>query len=593
MKKLTAISPKLAIFSGFTMTVLATFVLFLQWNASLFFISGLTFLNICLILLAHILLKQDINHSQQRTEHRLLESEQRYRRIFENTSDSLLVCDLDTGLIIEANSACCQLFGYTQQELVGHTLSNQIDYTELQAFDEFIEKAKSGTQLQGQFRCLTSKRGVTFHSQILVTTLTYQNQPYFLFVIRDITQQIEAYQLLEQRVIARTSELSTLLEISQQIVATLDIKVLENILLNQLKRLVNYSGVILFTHHQDNLKLLFKHLPVSEKDAQLLVSHMEHSAVTNLVLKERKPVIISDVRGDTPLAKAVQQELGNLLTTSYSYARSHMLVPLVIKENVIGVISLVYNEPNYYTEQHADLALTIGNQVAITLENIELYRQALELAAMQERHRLARELHDSTAQVLYSVLLVGETARAMLEQEKRESAALSNVIGQIVSLAEGGLEEMRTLIYELRPETLVKEGLGIALEKQVNALRARHGINVKAQLVEIKKDILSNELEEAIYWIAREALHNVVKHSHATLVTLSLQFQDNKKLVILQVCDNGRGFMTDNLFPGHLGLTNIRERVAQLAGKLLVESAPGAGTSLCVELPLGKPSSIS
>jgi PAS domain S-box-containing protein len=201
-------------------------------------------------------------------------------------------------MIIEANSACCQLFGYTERELIGQTLSNQVQFSDLKAFDEFIEKAKSGTQLQGQFRCLTSKKGVTFHSQILVTTLTYQTQPYFLFVIRDITQQIEAYQLLEQRVFDRTSELSTLLEISQQIVATLDIKVLENILLNQLKRLVNYSGVILFTHDQNNLKLLFKYLPVSEADAKLLVSHLEHSAVTNLVLKERKPVIISDVRGD-------------------------------------------------------------------------------------------------------------------------------------------------------------------------------------------------------------------------------------------------------------------------------------------------------
>jgi signal transduction histidine kinase len=146
---------------------------------------------------------------------------------------------------------------------------------------------------------------------------------------------------------------------------------------------------------------------------------------------------------------------------------------------------------------------------------------------------------------------------------------------------------MRTMIYELRPETLSQVGLVQALTGQVTALRSRHGIDVQADLAEIEALQISEELKEALYLIAREALHNVVKHAHASLVKLSLRCQNaSPDNVTLEVCDNGRGFKADGIFPGHLGLQSIRERVAQFEGALEIESSPGTGTNLRVHFPL-------
>lgn len=208
-----------------------------------------------------------------------------------------------------------------------------------------------------------------------------------------------------------------------------------------------------------------------------------------------------------------------------------------------------------------------------------LYEQAQELAALQERQHLARELHDSISQVLYSMSLGAHTIRESLESSDPEQAMAST--DYVISLAEAGLVEMRALIFELRPQSLESEGLVAAITKHVAVLRVRYKLTVEAHLDD--EPAVSLEVKQALYRITQEALHNIVKHARATTVVLRLTKLDHQ--IILEVRDNGRGFDSTNPFPGHLGLRSMQERVAKINGSFTIESGPEQGTCIRVQVP--------
>jgi signal transduction histidine kinase len=206
-----------------------------------------------------------------------------------------------------------------------------------------------------------------------------------------------------------------------------------------------------------------------------------------------------------------------------------------------------------------------------------LYEQAQELASLQERQRLARELHDSVSQVLYSIGLGAHTARGALEDDPEQAIAS---IDYVLALSEAGLAEMRALIFELRPESMELEGLLAALSRQVAVLRTRYKLTVNADLGE--EPNLSLEMKQALYRIAQEALHNIVRHARASVVELLLTGLANE--IMLEVRDNGKGFDTSTPFPGHLGLRSMQERATKMGGTFTIESIPGQGTYVSVRV---------
>ncbi len=208
-----------------------------------------------------------------------------------------------------------------------------------------------------------------------------------------------------------------------------------------------------------------------------------------------------------------------------------------------------------------------------------LYAQAQELAALQERQRLARELHDSVSQALYGIGLGAHTAREALKSDPEQACSS---LDYVLDLTEAGLAEMRALIFELRPESLENEGLVAALMKQIAVLRTRYRLVVNAYLGDEPE--LTLDQKEILYRIAQEALHNTVKHARASTVTLRLVRQTNEAL--LEVCDDGRGFDSTASFPGHLGLRSMLERATRGGGTLTIKSAPGQGTCIKARLSL-------
>jgi signal transduction histidine kinase len=152
----------------------------------------------------------------------------------------------------------------------------------------------------------------------------------------------------------------------------------------------------------------------------------------------------------------------------------------------------------------------------------------------------------------------------------------------VLQLAEAGLAEMRALIFELRPESLESEGLVAAIGKHVAATQARYGIEVGSDMCDEPDAPL--DVKEAVYRIAQEALHNVVKHARATHVDVRLSCTPSE--IAIEIADNGAGFHPDGAFPGHLGLRSMRERAARAGGALDIASAPGSGTTITGRIAL-------
>jgi signal transduction histidine kinase len=297
------------------------------------------------------------------------------------------------------------------------------------------------------------------------------------------------------------------------------------------------------------------------------------------VIERREPIIITDVQSDSPLAHAYRESAPDRQRLLIGNVRSWMAVPLIVKDQVMGVLGLSHKEPDYFTPRHAQLALAIANQAAVAIENARLYERAQKLAAMEERQRLARELHDSVSQAFYGISLGVHTAIAMRD---RDPVKVTEALNYVLSLADAGLTEMRALIFELRPDSLEVEGLTAALAKQTAALRARHGIKVDEDLSD--EPSVPLKIKEAVYRIAQEALNNAVKHAHAT--RLGLRLSHDVESIMLEVSDDGIGFDPTGTYPGHLGLRSMRERAARLGGMLEIRSVPGQGTRVCARFPV-------
>jgi PAS domain S-box-containing protein len=229
-----------------------------------------------------------------------------------------------------------------------------------------------------------------------------------------------------------------------------------------------------------------------------------------------------------------------------------------------------------------DINVRKQSEEALRRMQEELALDTQKRTAMEERQRLARELHDSVSQALYGISLGVNTALALFDTDR---AKVLEALNYALSLSHAGLTEMRALIFELRPESLEREGLVSALAKQVEALRARHGIEVELNLCDEPE--LPLTIKEALYRIAQEALQNVIKHAQPGRLDVRLIREPED--LSLEVSDNGVGFDPLAAYPGHLGLLSMRERAMSVGGSLDIVSAPGCGTQIRARIPLAPP----
>jgi signal transduction histidine kinase len=221
--------------------------------------------------------------------------------------------------------------------------------------------------------------------------------------------------------------------------------------------------------------------------------------------------------------------------------------------------------------------------VALGIENARLLERSRELFTIEERKRLARELHDSVTQTLLGIGLTAEAALALLTPDPARARAELEHLREMTS---GALQELRSLIFELRPADLETEGLGAALHKYVALLRRLHGRQIELELRGERR--LPADVEQALLRIAQEALSNAVRHAEATRIDLMLDVR--QPLVRLRVSDDGQGFdpAEARTRSRRLGLTSMTERAEALGGELTINSNPGRGTTVVVETKVGE-----
>jgi signal transduction histidine kinase/sensor domain CHASE-containing protein len=383
-------------------------------------------------------------------------------------------------------------------------------------------------------------------------------------------QLVQSHQLLEQRVQERTHALSSLLEISYNLAENLELQSLLQVLLDQLDMFIGYDGVFILllegkqletAAHRGEMPPILEGLAEGEME-KVLRDHWERTGW------------IGPIRSNfnNPF---VQQEN----TAENESPPSWIAIPLKLYDQFIGMIILSHKDAEYYTARHEQLVMVVANQAAVTIENARLYQQARNLAVLQERQRLARELHDSVSQALYGIVLGTRTARALMDKNPEKAA---EPLDYVLSLSDAALTEMRALIFELRPESLENEGLLPALERQAQVLRTRFKIEVET--IWDEEPPLSLPLKEVLYRVTQEATNNTAKHAAAKHVKIQLFQSDHQ--VILEIRDDGQGFDLKDTFPGHLGLRSMRERIEQVGGSFKIESHPGEGTCIKAVVPV-------
>ena len=281
-------------------------------------------------------------------------------------------------------------------------------------------------------------------------------------------------------------------------------------------------------------------------------------------------------------------------------AAQHASVPLRTSNGIAGLMNLVLPAGRLFGHRELALLATVGGEMGLAIEKMQLLE---ELAVKErirgelikriltvqedERRRIARELHDETGQSLSALIVNLDMMRAGVADQPRTSEALDRLKG----LAEGTLEEVRKLIYDLRPTVLDDLGLTAALRWYAHAQLEPRGVEV-AFAVQLGETRLDTVVETTLFRIAQEAMWNIVKHSGATRAEVELSVAGDR--VRLRVHDNGRGFRLDGERPfdplrGGLGLGGMRERAALIGGAVSVSSSEGNGTAVTAELPLSTP----
>lgn len=249
-------------------------------------------------------------------------------------------------------------------------------------------------------------------------------------------------------------------------------------------------------------------------------------------------------------------------------------VPIVARGQVAGAFYLTEKDGGF-SEDDQSLIETFAAHAALAIENARLHERSRELSIVEERNRLARELHDAVAQKLFGVVLAAESGSALLD---RDVAAAGAQLRLACELAGEAMEELRSVIVHLRPPALEAEGLRIALDKHVDVLRRAHRRPIA---LEIDGDEpVAARIESDVFRIAQEALHNALRHAHAEQIAVRLRCDASG--LELTVADDGVGF--DAAAPAarsrRLGLTTMAERARAIGATLEIDSAPGAGTTV-------------
>ncbi|MGB8984954.1 MAG: PAS domain S-box protein [Anaerolineales bacterium] len=501
-----------------------------------------------------------------------LTSEEEYRNIFEAASDGLIIYDIGLDSVVEANPAACEMHGYTRQEFIELNPAVFMLPESLDLFREHVRQAEPGSLFETLIVHIR-KDGSQFHVEVRRSLINYQGRPCLLSAVRNVSQRIQTEKILSGQIQAQIREQATLLAISHTLASTLEFQ--PGLILDQLREIIEYTHCGLFALQDSTLvTLAMRGTPQLASLAPLRI-HLQGPETLAVLFNEHRPIRIADVHSDNPPARFLRGLLDDGAAALLEGMQSWMWVPLAVKGRVIGGLGVAHEKRNHFTPHHADLALSVANQAAITLINAELYEQAQSLAVLEERQRLARNLHDAINQSLFSAGLIAEVLPRLWERDQAEAR---RSLEDLRRLTRGAMAEMRALLAELRPATLIDAELGDLLHLLGNAFTGR--TNIPAKVTVVGQGTLPADVQVAIYRVCQEALNNVAKHAGASLVEIDLKHAETA--IELSIRDDGQGFDPARTSSGHYGLSMMHERADAVGAQLSITSQPGHGTELSI-----------
>lgn len=250
----------------------------------------------------------------------------------------------------------------------------------------------------------------------------------------------------------------------------------------------------------------------------------------------------------------------------------HATIPLRAGAEKFGLLNVASPHKMHFSEEELALLESIAFQIGTTIQRIRLVEKERKYVVVAERNRLARDLHDSVKQLLFSIML---TARGTLDMTKDKE--LQEMLSYIGELSQEALQEMTLLIWQLRPEGLEK-GLAEAVRNYGKLL----GIQVEIRIDGVIS--IGDEIEEVLWRVSQEALHNCKKHASCEKVSVSLKTENNK--LNFQIEDDGIGFIRETVRDSALGLKSMKERIELMKGTFRVRTKLGKGTKIEIQLPV-------
>lgn len=514
-----------------------------------------------------------------------LELHQRYRRLFENVPLGLYRTTPD-GRILDANAALFEMVGYPNREALMDikATDSYVDPQDRRRWQELIERQGSvqhfETQLRRRDGCI-----IWVEDNAQAVRDAEGRVLYYEGSLQDITERRQA----EEEIRRRSQELATLYHASQVFTQSLDLEVIGLELIRTTEQLLGYEyGAVLVV---DEATQGVEPLALSDqgRGPEFVAQDKEYvrsqrlrvgQGIVGWVIQHGQPVRLGDVRQD-PRYFAMREGI-----------RSELCVPLVVGEKVIGAINVETSQPEAYSEDDERLLIALAGPAAVAIENARLFRSlteqrerlralAIRLAEVEEeeRRRLARELHDRVGQ---SLTALGINLNLLYSQLPAETAARMRArLADCLTLVEETTGHIRDVMGELRPAVLDDYGLLAALHWYGQRFSQRTSLAVAVQGEELTPR-LPPAVETALFRIAQEALTNVARHAQASQVTVTLEHVDGG--IRLVIADDGVGFDPAVRRRGGWGLMTMRERAEAVGGRLRLDSAPGKGTRVVVEV---------
>ncbi|MBI5668015.1 MAG: PAS domain-containing protein [Chloroflexi bacterium] len=505
-----------------------------------------------------------------------LDNARLYRQVYEHRErllvtlgsigDGVVATD-ENGCVTFMNAIAQGLTGWTEAEAIGRHLSDVFQICS-EATGEPVQNPALLALAEGRIiglnnhTILTARNGTQYPIDDSGAPILDENRRIIgsILVFRDITER-RRRELAEQEQRALSDALR---DTALTLTGTLHLsEVLDRILANVGRVVPHDTADIMFIEAGEARIVRSQGYERWGVDTTNLVFPVNDTATLNQMMATAEPMLIPDVR----------QFPAWVLVDNQDWMRSYVGVPIILQSEIIGFLNLTSTTVDFFTPVHADHLQAFAAQAAIAIQNAQLYEEAQTLAAMEERQRLAYDLHDAVSQMLFSSSLLSESLPRLW---KRNPDKVEPQLEQLTRLNRGAHAELRNLLMELSPTNLIKTNMHELLRQLALATSARTNLRIDVHVN--GQTNFPPDVHMTLYRIAQEALNNIVKHARATQVDIALTSEAGR--TVLRVRDNGRGFDPQHVQSRSMGLSIMQERARSIGAVLELKTEIGQGTEI-------------